>query len=271
MSSRTRPTASPRSLPSFLNPVPAEDGTDRRLADNEFPELWRYYEPLVRKLVARALSRVSLHKAEEMAAGDGTVRGLLAHVGAVRETLLRDHGLQQELVQEVVIVFARAISAGRGIAAAAPVVEGWLRTTVKLTVRRKVQGPAMLRFAAGEPRVEDDDGIGDPGEAATTTTPEDLLRRRERFAEVTARLSSRELAVLKARLDGWTHAEIAELLEASRQAVRCIFCRALKKVGIKLPRKQRRAAPRSPDSKATTRRRRARPPRTAPGRVYAFD
>lgn len=131
--------------------------------------------------------------------------------------------------------------------------EAWLRTTVKLTVRRKVQGPAMLRFAAGEPQAEGDFGPPDPGEAVTATTPENILQWRERWTQLGGKLSPRELAVLKARVEGWTHSEIAALLRASRQAVSCVFCRALKKLGIKLPRKHLRAERRKLSRKASTR------------------
>ena len=234
MSSQTRSSASPRLLPAFLNPVPAQVGTDRPLREQEFTPLWEHYLPYVQRLVVDALRHVSLHRAEELASARGTSQHLLAGVGVVRQALLGDGALQEDLAQEVAIALLQTIRGTRGVAAAAPVVEAWLRGAVKWIVRGKVREPAMLRFAAGTPAPEQGQGMPDPGEAVTLTTPEEVLQRREAGAMLDALLAPRELAVVKAWKKGWEPAEIAIAFEATGQAIRCILCRAWKKLGIEV-------------------------------------
>jgi len=261
MSSRTRSSASPRPLPTFLNPVPAQVGTDRRLQEAEFTPLWEHYLPYVHRLVEDALRHVSLHRAEELASAKGASQHLLAGVGVVRQALLSDGALHEDLAQEVAIALLQTIRGPRGVAAAAPVVETWLRGAVPWIVRGKVREPTMLRFAAGTPAPEQEQGLPDPGEAVTLTTPEEVLQRREAGALLDVLLAPRELAVVKAWAKGWEPAEIAITFQATGQAIRCILCRAWKKLGIEVhphrkggrPRKSMadagaKAVPERPDS-----------------------
>jgi RNA polymerase sigma factor (sigma-70 family) len=208
----------------FLTQHCADQGTDRKLRADEFAALWAHYEPYVRQLVARRIDTCSLHRAEARASGMGEYRPLIARAASVRRSLRQD---LTDRVQDVAVALLVGLKRADGLAAAAPVVEAYIRGVVRQLVPRAVQPSAVLLFASGE-AATDANGSDDasPAEPIEQRTPELLAETRDHHDHLLAPLPARERAVVCARLEGHEHSAIAEELGITEGYSRLLLHRA---------------------------------------------
>lgn len=223
------------SVPSFLNPVSSQRTVDRAITEFEFGELWRYIRPYAERQVRRALSSVRLVRSEALATRDGQYTAMVSRVTSVRAAL--EASSLDDLLQEVATALWVAVQRGtaepeRGLRASKHVVKEWVRTTSRQLVQGWVRVPGMLAFAAGSPAPEDnEDDSRDEAEALSRDlAPDECASRGHDWAAITKCLKPAEQAILRLRLEGLEHAEIASRIGLTPVATRVALCRTMKTV-----------------------------------------
>lgn len=212
--------------PSFLNPVASDKVQDRAILETEFPEVWKRAHHDVRYLVYRTLERMQIRTPH---GPEGRTYGaFLPTAGGVRTGLIADEQFVDDVVQLVAVALVRATRRG-GVRAAISALRAWLRRTTQRITMVQVRRAAHLMFAL------DADGERSALETAacqadcgTSCRSAELQVLSARADAIVAELDSRSREVLQARLDGKSHAEIAEELGISAAHSRLVLHRALR-------------------------------------------
>jgi len=156
----------------------------------------------------------------------------------VRGDLLGDDDLVKDLMQELAIALFVALRAAR-LAAAAPAVKQWLRTTVKWTVPRASRAAAVHYFGRGAAPREEEDGDEALAEAlARGPDSATLAEQHETVARVRShveQLPPREKLAFERWVDDIPHADVATELGVTEVNARVLLSRALRRLRKAMP------------------------------------